>query len=138
MSHFAEIVDGKVARVIVAEQDFIDTLPGKWVQTSYNTHAGIHYGPDGQPDGGVALRRNFAVTGMTYDEERDEFYFPKPYPSWVESPRGYWVAPVDQPLPAEDGTRKFYAWDEATVSWVESTPPKVSSTPPPSIPTTTL
>ena len=63
MSHFAKIVDGKVTQVIVAEPDFfktfVDSSPGEWIQTSYNTKGGIHYGQDGKPDGGVALRGNY-------------------------------------------------------------------------------
>ena len=42
MSHFAEIINGVVGKVIVAEQDYIDTLQGTWVQTSYNTFEGAH------------------------------------------------------------------------------------------------
>ena len=34
MAHYAKIVDGIVKRIIVAEQDFIDTQEGKWVKTS--------------------------------------------------------------------------------------------------------
>ena len=36
MSHFAKIEGGIVTEVIVAEQEFIDTQSGTWVQTSYN------------------------------------------------------------------------------------------------------
>ena len=47
MSHFAKIKDGIVQEVIVAEQDFIDSLPSEsgvsWVQTSYNTYGNVHY-----------------------------------------------------------------------------------------------
>ena len=47
MSHFAKVKDGVVQAVIVAEQPFIDSLPTEdgvtWVQTSYNTHGGVHY-----------------------------------------------------------------------------------------------
>jgi hypothetical protein len=62
MTHFAEIGnDGIVISVIVAEQDFIDNYTtGTWVQTSYNTHGGVH------SDGGAALRKNFAGIGMVY------------------------------------------------------------------------
>ena len=42
MSHYAKIESGIVTQVIVAEQDFIDTQEGTWVQTSYNTHGGQH------------------------------------------------------------------------------------------------
>ena len=65
MGHFAKVVDGKVVQVIVAEPDFFDTFvdssPGQWIQTSYNTRGNVHYAPDSnEPDGGVALRGNYA------------------------------------------------------------------------------
>ena len=75
MSHFAKVVDGKVTQVIVAEQEFfdtfVDTSPGTWLQTSYNTHANQH--PEGRP-----LRGNYAGIGYTYDQANDVFYAPKP------------------------------------------------------------
>ena len=83
MSHFAHVQNGIVDQVIVAEQDFIDSgavgPANEWVQTSYNTHGNIHYGQDGQPDGGVALRGNYAGIGYTYDAQNDVFYAPQPF-----------------------------------------------------------
>ena len=119
MSHFAKVVDGKVVRVIVAEQEFIDTYvdpePGEWIQTSYNTFRGIHFGPDGQPDGGVALRGNYAGIGFVYDKENDVFYEQQFYPSWIlDTTTWTWEAPVPKPI-----DNKIYKWDEATLSWVE-------------------
>jgi len=79
MSHFAKIENGFVTAVIVAEQDFINTLPdsANWVQTSYNTHGGVH------TNGGTPLRKNYAGIGYTYDRQRDAFIPPKPFASWV-------------------------------------------------------
>jgi hypothetical protein len=117
MSHFAKVLDGKVIQVIVAEPDFfttfVDSSPGSWIQTSYNTRGGIHYGPDGEPDGGVALRGNYAGIGYTYDAANDVFYAPQPYGSWVlDQSTWLWAAPVAYP---DDGQQ--YVWDEPTVSW---------------------
>jgi hypothetical protein len=78
MAHYAEVENGIVTRVIVAEAEFIATLPGTWVQTSYNTRGGIHYDQNGNPDGGIALRKNYAGIGYTYDPINDAFYAPKP------------------------------------------------------------
>ena len=122
MAHFCKVVDGKVAQVIVAEPEFFDTFvdisPGTWLQTSYNTRGGVHYGQDGQPDGGVALRANYAGIGYTYDSVNDVFYAPQPYLSWVLNTQTYlWEAPV--PYPTDGQT---YDWDEATQSWVLVTP----------------
>ena len=76
MGHFAKVVDGKVTQVIVAESDFfqtfVDSSPGEWIQTSYNTLGNQH------TQGGTPLRGNYAGIGYTYDKEHDVFYAPKP------------------------------------------------------------
>jgi hypothetical protein len=107
MSHYAKIENNLVTTVIVAEQDFIDTQDGTWVQTSYNTRGGVHYGQDGNPDGGTALRGNYAGIGYTYDATNDVFYQPKPYASWSLTSKWLWEAPITYP---DDD--KMYTWDE--------------------------
>ena len=108
MAHFAKIENNLVTEVIVAEQDFIDTLSGEWVQTSYNTNDGQH--PESRP-----LRKNYAGIGYTYDKTRDAFIRPKPYPSWVldEDTCG-WKAPIDYPSDTTD----MYGWNEDSGAWV--------------------
>jgi hypothetical protein len=113
MAHFAKVLDGKVTQVIVAEQEFfdyfVDTSPGEWIQTSYNTRGGVHQ------QGGTPLRKNYAGIGYTYDSEKDAFIPPKPYDSWsLNEESCLWEAPVAYPT---DG--KIYRWDEPTTSWVE-------------------
>jgi hypothetical protein len=112
MGHFAKVVDGKVAQVIVAEPEFfntfVDSSPGTWLQTSYNTYGNSH--PEGRP-----LRGNYAGIGYTYDHQHDVFYAPQPYASWtLDQSTWTWTAPV--PYPTDD---KNYNWDESTVSWTE-------------------
>lgn len=119
MGHFAKVNNGIVEQVIVAEPEFfdtfVDTSPGEWIQTSYNTRGGVHYGQDNQPDGGVALRKNYAGIGYSYDRQRDAFIPPKPYASWVLNEDScLWNSPVAMP---NDG--KAYAWDETNTQWVE-------------------
>lgn len=112
MSHFARInALGVVEKIIVAEQDFIDTLPDatSWLQTSYNTHGGQH------SLGGTPFRKNFAGVGYTYDIARDAFIPPRPYASWeLNEATCLWEPPI--PMPS-DG--KPYIWNENTGSWVE-------------------
>ena len=120
MSHFAKVENGIVTQVIVAEQDFIDAghagNPGDWVQTSYNTRGGVHYGQDGNPDGGLALRFNYAGIGYVYDATADVFYQASPYPSWLLNTADYtWQAPI--PHPTDEG--KQFAWNEVNQSWDE-------------------
>ena len=115
MAHFAKVNNGIVEQVIVAEPEFFDTFvdstPGEWIQTSYNTRGGQH--PEGRP-----LRKNFAGIGYTYDRDRDAFIPPQPYASWVlNEDTCLWDAPTPYPT---DG--KQYQWDEAAVSWIEVTP----------------
>jgi hypothetical protein len=118
MSHYAHIQNSIVTNVIVAEQDFIDSgavgSPSEWIQTSYNTTGGIHYGQDGQPDGGSALRKNFAAIGYTYDAERDAFIPPQPYSSWtLNDETCLWEPPVPMP---QDGV--YYEWDDSAQAWI--------------------
>lgn len=119
MSHFAKVIDGIVTDVLVIEQDVIDTGmfgdPSLFIQTSYNTRGGVHYGPDGNPDGGIPLRKNYAGIGYTYDYEQDAFIPPQPFPSWsLNQETCLWDAPTPRP---SDGLP--YVWDENTLSWVE-------------------
>ena len=111
MAHFAKVADGKVVSVIVAEPEFFDTFvdssPGQWIQTSYNTHGNQH--PENRP-----LRGNFAGIGYTYDAVNDVFIPPQPFDSWVINSSWLWEPPV--PYPA-DG--KQYGWDESVTNWVE-------------------
>jgi hypothetical protein len=124
MGHYAKVVDSKVVQVIVAEADFfntfVDSSPGQWIQTSYNTRGNVHYQPNSQePSGQPAVRGNYAGLGYTYDAQNDVFYAPKPYTSWVMDEATWsWKAPVA--MPTEGGP---YSWDEATQNWVESTLP---------------
>jgi len=118
MAHFAKVVNGVVDQVIVAEPEFFDTFvdssPGEWIQTSYNTRGGVHYNPEtGEPDGGVALRKNYAGVGFTYNRDKDAFIPPQPYPSWTLNEEScLWEAPVAYP---KDG--QVYVWNEETTSW---------------------
>jgi hypothetical protein len=112
MSHFAKVLDGKVTQVIVAEpeffQTFVDSSPGTWIQTSYNTAGNQH--PEGRP-----LRGNYAGVGFTYDATNDVFYAPQPFASWtLDNTTWTWQAPT--PYPTDD---KLYSWDEPSLSWKE-------------------
>jgi hypothetical protein len=121
MAHFAEIDENNIVlRVLVADEVYdndqpgdewlTENLGGRWIQTSYNTYQNTHK-LDGTP-----LRGNFAGIGMTYDEERDAFLYPKRFPSWVLNEEiANWEAPVSQP---EEGR---HSWDEETLSWIEVT-----------------
>ena len=114
MAHYAKVENTLVTQVIVAEPEFFDTFvdssPGEWIQTSYNTQGGVH------SDAGVALRKNYAGVGFTYDSVRDAFIPPQPYASWLLNEDTYlWDSPVAYP---DDDL--MYSWNEDTTSWVET------------------
>ena len=126
MSHFAEISgsDNTVIRIIVADQDFINSgavgSASNWIQASYNTKGGVHYGDVSgsyAPDGGTQLRKNYPGKGFTYDESRDAFIPPKPFDSWtINEDTCNWDPP--SPNPEDD---KKYRWNEETLAWKEDT-----------------
>ena len=127
MAHYAKVLDGIVLQVIVAEADFfktfVDTEPGRWIQTSYNTRGGVHYEPNSNTpssDQSKALRKNYAGIGFVYDSDKDAFYEPQPYASWkLNNTTCIWEPPIALP---NDGNG--YYWDESvyqsdnTKGWV--------------------
>ena len=103
MGYFAKVENSIVTNVIIADQDFINTLEDKelWVETV------LDYGPN-------VLRKNYAGIGYTYDSTRDAFIAPRPFPSWpLNESTCTWYPPVD--YPTEGGP---YVWDEAILNWV--------------------
>lgn len=125
MGHYAKVLDGTVTNVIVAKADFfdtfVDTSPGEWIKTSYNTRGGIHYVPNSSPpvaseDQSKALRKNYAGAGWKYDGVG--FYEPQPYPSWTLNSGTYlWEPPI--PIPTVED-QVFY-WDESAYQADNST-----------------
>jgi hypothetical protein len=118
MAHYAKVKDGIVTKVIVADasffDSFVDSSPGQWIQTSYNTRGGKHYEPNSNwqtesTDQTKALRKNYAGIGMIYDSARDAFYEPQPYASWtLNDTTCLWEPPIARP---DDGNR--YNWNES-------------------------
>lgn len=109
MSHFAKIENGVVTQVIVAEQDYIDTLDGQWLKTSYNTYHNSH--PENRP-----LRGNFAGIGYIYDATNDVFYEQQPYPSWTLN-KSIWAWEAPEPDPNVKGQYATHKWNEETKHW---------------------
>jgi len=107
--HNNELLDSNGVEQEVNGIDFLTKLTGWsiWKQTSYNTRGGQHI------KGGTPFRKNHASVGYTYDEDRDAFIPPKPYPSWTLNETScLWEAPVAMP---DDDNR--YIWNESTQTW---------------------
>lgn len=123
MGNYAKVVNGKVTQVIAADpkffETFVDSSPGEWIQTSYNTRGGVYYEPNSDTpsvDQSKALRKNYAGIGFSYDRSRDAFIPPCSFLNWILNEETcLWEAPIPYP---QDG--KFYQWDENTQNWEES------------------
>jgi len=125
MSHFAKLDDNNIVTFVTVgrqeddgkEQELCDRTGDVYRQTSYNTRGGVHYNPEtGEPseDQSKALRKNYAGIGFTFDEQRDAFIPPQPFPSWVlNEDTCLWDAPVPYPSDGE-----LYSWDEAAGEWI--------------------
>jgi len=114
MSTFANIKDGIVQNVIVADQEFIDSggvgNSSTWKETW----------DEMLPENEKGSTKNFAGRGDTYDSVRDAFISPQPYPSWILSEETCKWNPPDPPGPTpNDGGENGwgYEWNEDTVSW---------------------
>ena len=67
-----------------------------------------------------STRKNGAVKGMTYDEDRDAFIPKQPYSSWtLNETTCRWEAPVEMPLAEIVTERLDFNWNEETTSWDE-------------------
>jgi hypothetical protein len=117
MSHFAKLDDNNVVTFVTVgrqeddgrEQELSERTGDVYRQTSYNTYGGVH------ALGGTPLRKNYAGIGYTYDENRDAFIPPQPYPSWVlDEDTCLWAAPIPMP-------EGVHTWDEQAGDWVEVT-----------------
>ena len=118
MSHFAKLDDNNIVVFVTRGRQEDDGLEAelsartgdRYVQTSYNTRAGIHL------LGGTPFRKNFAGIGFIYDEQRDAFIPPKPFDSWVlNETTCCWEPPIQYPT---DGGN--YDWDETTQTWIKA------------------
>jgi len=131
MAYMAKVIDGVVVAVHSRTPEYNATQPDAelFIQTSYNVKGGVYYDPEtglpaenqeeviAEQDG--RQRKNYAGVGFTYDEEKDAFIPPQPFPSWELNEQTYlWEAPV--PIPEDEGTgepRIMYRWNEEKQAW---------------------
>lgn len=90
-TYYAKIENNIVTDVITADQEFISSQQGQWVELQKGQRCGI---------------------GYSYDLIIDTCTPKQPYQSWIFV-NGNWQAPVPEP---SDGNR--HVWNEQTKSWV--------------------
>ena len=125
MAHFAKLDENNVVVFVTVgrdedngkEDELTERTGQVYKQTSYNTKGGVYYDPKtNQPssDQFKAFRKNYAGIGYVYDEQRDAFIPPKPYPSWILNEQTcLWNAPIPMPQEQQD-----WFWDEELQNWV--------------------
>ena len=94
-TRFAKVDNGTVTGIIVADQNFVDSLPKEdnveWVQTDRDTHWNKHV------KGGTPLRGNYATIGGLYDKDKDVFCDAKPGIDWTLDENYQWQPPIPYP-----------------------------------------
>jgi hypothetical protein len=119
MAYFAQIDDNNIVVQVIRVNDsdcqnsdgfedenvgidFCKSLIGQetnWKQTSYN----------------AKIRKHYAGIGYIYDQTKDAFYAPQPYPSWILNETTLiWEAPIAHP-----SDNKMYEWNESNQEWDE-------------------
>jgi len=121
MAHYAFLDENNIVIEVIVGKDENETQDGvtnweEWYgnfrglmckRTSYNTRHNAH------TLGGTPLRKNYAGVGYTYDEQRDAFIPPKPFPSWnLNEETCDWEPPVPRP------EESFVFWDEDSQNWL--------------------
>jgi hypothetical protein len=129
MAHYAFLDENNIVTEVIVGIDEFELIEGQdpeiWYgnfrgqtckRTSYNTSAGQHI------LGGTAYRKNYAGIGFTYDENRDAFIPPKPYPSWILNEAScLWDSPIPYPntnnIPEHYRNYNAYIWNEDILNW---------------------
>lgn len=125
MAYYAELDNNNVVtkirtgaseEVVDLERIYTERFGKVHKRTSYNTRGGVHYNPETNElseDQSEAFRKNYAGVGFTYDETRDAFIPPQPYPSWTLNELScLWESPI--PYPNDE---QIYNWNEETQTW---------------------
>lgn len=89
-----EVVDG----ISDWEAHYAEIMGQRCVRTSYNGR----------------IRGRYAGIGYSYDETRDLFIAPQPFPSWTNDETGEWQPPVPYPT----GDSRHLIWSESEQNWV--------------------
>jgi hypothetical protein len=103
VKRFARIhsLNKKVTKVIVATQEFIDSLSDNefWVSSS------------------MSDTKKLADINDKYDVENNTFTSPKPYESWAfDNTSWQWQPPVSIPNQTNE---EVYVWNEENTNWEE-------------------
>jgi hypothetical protein len=110
MAHYAFLDENSIVIEVIVGADETELIEGKDPETWYAQFRGLACKRTSYNGN---IRKNYAGIGFTYDNERDAFISPKPYPSWeLDEQTCQWNAPT--PYPTDGFT---YSWNETEVAW---------------------
>lgn len=119
MAHYAFLDENNIVTEVITGIDETELIEGLDTEIWYGNFRGQVCKRTSYNNN---IRKNYAGIGYTYDEERDAFVPPKPYPSWIlNEDTCQWEPPTAYP-----DNDLIYRWDEDSTSWVE-----VANTPEP-------
>jgi hypothetical protein len=110
MAHYAFLDSNNIVTEVITGIDETELIEGLDTETWYGNFRGqlckrTSYNGN--------IRKNYAGFGYTYDEGRDAFIPPKPYPSWLlDEETCLWKAPTPRPT---NGFTHF--WNEEDLAW---------------------
>lgn len=110
MAHYAFLDDKNIVTEVITGIDETELIEGLDPETWYGNFRGqrcVRTSYNG------TIRKNYAGIGYKYDETKDAFIAPKPFPSWkLDTKTCQWKAPVARP-----DLENFYLWNEETLNW---------------------
>ena len=111
MAHFAKLETGNIVKTVVVVNDSIATTEQAGIDFLNNLYGSRDIWKQTFIDG--SERKNYAGIGWKYDQTRDAFIPPQPYPSWsLNETTCLWECPVAYPT---DGQK--YIWNETNETW---------------------
>jgi hypothetical protein len=122
MAHYALLDQNNIVTAVftgvdenVTQTDLDGSLVGGSSEAWETFYSNFHNQVCKRTSYNARIRKNYAGIGMIYDETKDAFYAPQPFPSWILNEDScIWESPV--PYPTDD---KFYTWDEDQQQWTE-------------------
>jgi hypothetical protein len=112
MAHYALLNENNIVTQVIVGRNENDLIDGV---SDWETYYGEFHGQVCKRTSYNAnIRKNYAGIGFTYDEDRDAFIPPQPFPSWLlDEDTCQWQAPV--PYPEDDTV--IYQWNEELGDW---------------------
>lgn len=112
MAHYAFLNEENIVTEVITGIDETELIEGLHPEVWYGNFRGQVCKRTSYNN---KIRKNYAGVGMIYDETRNAFYWPQPYPSWTLNEQScVWESPTPYP---NDG--KQYQWNEQTTEWTE-------------------